>query len=244
MLEDDAEPCFAARGGLHRGRARLGVLRDILVQLLEIGEGLILAHDLHEGGKRGIGRARGIRIGNLDLALQRRVEQILPALRRRDALLREYVLVVAPAERPGIDADRVVAGHFGLLHRPVPQLVEHGRLVLRGQSVGGGLKVRVAGTCPPQVGLRVARLGADLGIGLARRQPDHVHADIGVGLLEFLDKPLADDDIGRADEVQFGRQGSRRNECGSAREGDHQSLHAFLPTCSGWSDALHTCASG
>ncbi len=153
-------------------------MRDIGVELLQIVDRLILAHDLHERRQRRIGGARRIRIGDLDFALQLRRQQIGPALRLLVALGLEDFSVVAPAQRAGINADSPVTGAFRLFYGPVLQLIQHRRFVFERQVLGCRLHVRIAGAGPPDVGLRVAGFRAHLGIGLARRQAHHIDLDV------------------------------------------------------------------
>ena len=167
MHEDDTDRRFAACSGLYWGRAGLGILRNIGVELLQIVVSLVFTHDLDQRGERRIGGAGRVRIGDLDFALEGRVEKICPALRLLEALGLENLGIVAPTERAGIDTDRLVAGTFGLLLGPILQLVKHGRLVFLRQVLGCRLQMRVAGPGPPDIGLRVACFCANLGIGLA-----------------------------------------------------------------------------
>ncbi|MNT43271.1 hypothetical protein D3C72_1797320 [compost metagenome] len=73
--------------------------------------------------------------------------------------------------------------------------------------------MRVAGACPPDIGLGVARLGANLGIGLASRQANHVDLDPAF-LLEIGGHLLANDDVCRANQIETAcRLRLRRREC-------------------------------
>src|SRR3546814_6964598 len=88
--------------------------------------------------------------------------------------------------------------------------------------------MRVARAGPPDVGLRVAGFGAHLGIGLAGRQAYHIHRDVTVRLLEISLHLLADDDIRRADEIEFAGR-LRRERCkhrsGEEHEGTSLRFH-------------------
>ena len=144
---------------------------------------LLLAHQLHDRREHRVGGAGGVRVGDLDLALELGLDQVGPAFRLGQVLLGEQLLVVAEAERAGIDADGAVVRRLGLLDRPVVQLAQHRRPVFLGQAFLGGLQVRVAGAGPPDVALGVGGLGLHLGVGLAGALARHVDGDAGL-LLE------------------------------------------------------------
>ena len=131
--EDDADRRLAEAGGLDRRRAGLGVLVDVGVEGLEVGEGLLLAHELHERREHGVGGARGVGVRDLDLALVLGLDEVGPALGLGQAGLGEQVRVVAEAEGAGIDADGALAAGFGLPDRPVVEFAREGALVDFGQ---------------------------------------------------------------------------------------------------------------
>jgi hypothetical protein len=166
--EADADQGLAPRGRLDRRHARLRVLVDVGVQLLEILERLRLAHHLHEGGDGGVGRAGGRRVGHLDLALEDRLEKVGPAARRRHALLAEQLDVEAEAEGPGVDTHRPVAGLLGLPDGPRVELPEVRRLVDGRQALLGRLQMGITGPAEPDVCSGVRRLGLELREHLAR----------------------------------------------------------------------------
>ena len=116
--EADRDRGLAARHRLDRPGARARVLADVPVQALQVLEGLVLAHQLHQRRDHRVGGAARRRVRDLDLALVLGLEQVGPALRHGELLLREQLGVVAEAERPGIDADGLVARLLGLLLRP------------------------------------------------------------------------------------------------------------------------------
>jgi hypothetical protein len=92
------------------------------MQALQVLEGLVLAHQLHERRDHRVRGAARRRIGDLDLALVLGLEQVGPGPRHRHLLLREELGVVAEAERPGVDADGLVSRLLRLLLRPLVQL--------------------------------------------------------------------------------------------------------------------------
>ncbi len=183
----------------------------------------VLAHHLHQAGEDGVAGAARARMRGLDLALVLRVDQVGPALRRRQVLLAQHVLVPAEADRAGVEAADQVAAHGVLPHRPAVQVVEIGRPVGLEQADLGGLEERIAGAAPPQVGLRVGRLGADLRQRLAGGLAHLLHLDAGLRL-ELLGGELAPALVGRADRGEL--LALRRGAVGQAdakRQGSEQS---------------------
>src|SRR3546814_7311046 len=83
----------------------------------------------------GVGDARRVLVGDLDLALVGGVGEIGPALRHRHVLLLQQFLVVAESEGARVDADGLVARRFGLALRPGQQLSQHRRLVFLGEAL-------------------------------------------------------------------------------------------------------------
>ena len=208
--------------GLRGAAAR--VLADVLVQALHVFEDLVLAHQLHQGSHHGVGGAAARRIGHLDLALVFGLQQVGPALRHGQLLLRQQLGVVAEAQRPGVDAHRLVAGLRRLRLSPREQLRQRRRLVFDAQAHLGGLQVRVAGAAEPDIGLRVGLLGDQLRQRLARALQRHVDLDAG-GLGEHRLDHVAPLGLHRADDVQLAgvlgmcgtgaqRGGGQRNEVG------------------------------
>ncbi len=231
MHEDDAECRLATRCRLHRRGSGLGILRDVGVELLQIIDRLVFAHDLHERGKRRIGCARRVGIGDLDFALQFRCQQIGPALRLLVTLGFEDFGVVTPAQRAGINADGSVTGAFRLFDSPVLQLIQHRRLVFERQVFGGRLHVRIAGAGPPDIGLRVAGFRTHLGISFAGRQANHIDLDV-MRLFEIALHLFADDDIGRAYQVKLARRLHRCGaECRTGKKqcGKYRQSHGYPP---------------
>ncbi len=170
---------------------------------------------------------------SFDLALVARVEQVLPASRSGQLLALEHFLVPAEADRAGVEAAHVVLAHRVLPHRPAVQVGEVIGAVGVQQPQFRRLVVRIARAAPPDVGLRVGRLGAQLRQGLARGLAglQHLHAG-GPG--EFLRGQLAPRLVGAADRVDGARLGVQRTGNRGEREGHgredlHGHLHAPLP---------------
>ena len=137
------------------------------MQRPEVVEGLFFAHHLHQRGKHGVRRARRVGIGDLHLALEFWLDQVLPAARSAQPLLFEQFLVVAIAQGARIDAYSAVFGGRGLTVRPIKQLVAGLRHIGLGQAFFSGLQVRVTGAAPPDVAFGIGGLGLDLGVGFA-----------------------------------------------------------------------------
>ncbi|MNV26932.1 hypothetical protein D3C71_1180630 [compost metagenome] len=158
---------LAPGGRLDGRRARAGVGADVGVQGLEVFKRLFLAHDLHQRGDHGVGRATRCRVGHLHLALELGPEQVGPRLRGVELALGQQLLVVAKAQRAQVHAHRAVLGIRRLLLRPGVQLRQLGRFVFEREALLGRLQVRVACAAKPDVGLGVGALGVELRQGLA-----------------------------------------------------------------------------
>ena len=63
----------------------LRVLVDVLVELLQVVETLVLAHDLDHRREHRVRRPRGVRVRDLDLVLELGLQEVRPALRARAA---------------------------------------------------------------------------------------------------------------------------------------------------------------
>ena len=66
---------------------------------------------------------------------------------------------------------------------PVAQLRQHRQFVGGGDTLVGGLQVRIAGAAEPDVAVRVVLLGPHTGIDLAGTHPGHVDLDAGLLLV-------------------------------------------------------------
>ena len=97
-------------------------------------------------------------------------------------LLLQHVGVEAEADGAGVEAADQVAAHRVLAHRPVVQVVDVGRPVGVEQALLGRLQERIAGAAPPDVGLRVGGLGAELRDDLAGALVRLQDLDAGLGL--------------------------------------------------------------
>src|SRR5690606_16386554 len=93
--------------GLVGGVARAGVLLNVLVELLQVGKGLVFAPELNQSGDEVIGCTGGTGVGHLDFTLQLRPEQILPGGWRLDAELSQTLVVGDKAQGTNIQADPV-----------------------------------------------------------------------------------------------------------------------------------------
>jgi hypothetical protein len=153
-----------------------------LVQLLEVVEALLLAHQLDDRGEQRVGGAGGVRVGDLDLILELRIEKVGPAFRLGELLAGDLLGVEPVAERARIDADGAALRLLPLPHRPVVELGEPRRCVFVGEALLGGLHVRIASAAPPDVGAGIGGLGLDLGVDLARALAGHRHLDAGLAL--------------------------------------------------------------
>jgi hypothetical protein len=179
---------------------------DVPVQRLQVLEGLVLAHHLHQRGDHGVGGAAGRGVGHLDVALVLGLEQVGPGLGHGQLLLGQQLGVVAEAQRARVDADRLVARLPGLLLRPRMQLRQRGRLVFEREALLGRLQVRVAGAAEPDVGLGVVLLGDELGQRLARALERHV--DLGArGARVHGGDHVAPLGLHRADDVDLALRG-------------------------------------
>ncbi|MNS64766.1 hypothetical protein D3C72_979050 [compost metagenome] len=226
MHEADGDRGFAARHRLDRAGARAGVLAHVLVQRLEVVEGLVLAHELHQRGDHGVGRAARCGVGHLDVALVLGLEQVGPGLGHGQLLLGEQLGVVAEAQRARVDAHGLVARLLGLLLGPGMQLRERGRLVFEREPLLGRLQVRVARAAEPDVGLGVVLLGDELGQRLARALERHVDAHARGAGVDGGDHvaPLG---LHRADDVDgLRRRGGRQTQQRGCRE---KLLHWYSP---------------
>src|SRR5690606_7106975 len=89
----DAYSHLTQTNGLVGGVARAGVLLNVLVELLQVGKGLVFAPELNQSGDEVIGCTGGTGVGHLDFTLQLRPEQILPGGWRLDAELSQTLVV-------------------------------------------------------------------------------------------------------------------------------------------------------
>ncbi len=200
VAEDHAHRDLTTAGHLARGRSALGVLQDVVVQLGEVVEGLLLVHPVehHLRPHRGVGRSRRGRVGDGDVLLQLRVEQVRPGGGRLHAELLEDVLVGAEAERPDVGPGPGAVGSLVLLG----DLRGVGRDVLLGEP---GLRrgdVAVGGTAVEDVELGLALGGVEAGHTLARAHPHVGRLDPGAlgergghGLALLLLRRAGDHDV-------------------------------------------------
>jgi len=136
------------------------------MELLQVVEALVLAHELHHRRQEGVRGAGRVRVRHLHLVLEPRVEEVRPALGLGQSPFGEELRVEAEPERAGVDADGPVLRLLGLAHGPLVELHELRRLVLECQPLLRRLEVWVAGAAPPDVTLRVRGLGLDLRVVL------------------------------------------------------------------------------
>ena len=263
MHETDGHARFATPHVFAGRHARVRILADVLAHLRQEIEGLVFTEQLHHGGQRVIRGARGIRVGHLDLALVGGLDEVFPALGRRQVFLLQHVFVIGQAQDADVDADGAVLGRLGLLHGPRLQLGQGGRFVFFRVTLGGGLQVRIARAAPPDVRFRVRRFGADLRVGFPRALPDHRHLDLAFRLEAGLHQ-LAPFHVGRTQHGQALLGGHGRHRHGQAYSNHNIAhLHRLTPSLLFWgtSDgtailrchcpgmcffaactALHTCA--
>ena len=136
----------------------------------QIGEGRLLAHQLHQRREHGVGGAGGVRVRHLHLAAEFRLDQVGPAARRRRCGGDQLRLLKPIAERAGIDADGAEPAS-GAPGAP-PSRAARASAGERYSAVSfssRGLHVRVARAAPPDVAARVGGLGADLRSASRRR---------------------------------------------------------------------------
>ncbi len=191
------------------------------MQREQVLERLVLAEHLHECGDRGVRRPRGVRVRHLHLARELGLDQVLPARRRCDLLLGEQLGVVADAEHAEVDADRPVLRLLRLPLRPWIELREQRRLVLLGQTLLGGLQVRVARAAEPHVELGIGLLGGELRDrfpGALRRDRD---ADAGIPL-ELGGDRVAPFALRAADDVELLLGAGLRRRAETQRERDRR----------------------
>ena len=230
MHEADGHARFAAAHVLARRHARVRILADVLAHFRQEIEGFLFAEQLHHGGQRVVGGPRGIRVGHLDLALVGGLDEVFPALGRRQVFLLQHVFVVGQAQDADVDADGAVLGRLGLLERPRLQLGQGGRLVFFRIAFGGRLQVGVARAAPPDVRFRVRRFGADLRVGFPRALPDHRHLDLAFRLEAVLHQ-LAPFHVGRAQHGQAFLGGHGRHRQGQAYSNRNIAhLHRLTPS--------------
>ncbi len=209
---------------LHRGHgadARTCVGVHVGVQRAQVAEGLVLAEDLHDRRQHEVRGARAVGVAEHDLVAIDRIDEILPAPRDRQLLLRHELGVVAEREDAAVDAGDAIARDLADAPRPVVQLRDVRRGIRLEQIFLGGLQERVRRTGPPHVAARIGTFRLDLRKQLARRLLHHRHVRSGLPL-EADGHALAPCRVGRAAvQVELPlRQG---------RPAGHEQQHATKP---------------
>lgn len=160
----------------------MGVLADVLVQLVHVGPALWFAEGLQPGADVEVAGAGRRRVGHDDLALVHRVGQVFPFGRLGQALLLGLDGVEADGRGPYVHADP--GRRVGGVAVVGADLVQVGRgvgfehaLLLEHRQAG-------AGQAPDHVGLRAILLGQQLGGDDAGGVAHPLDLDIRVLLLE------------------------------------------------------------
>ncbi len=196
---------LAGGGQLARLGAGVGVLADVLVQLVHVGPALGLAEGLQPGADVEVAGAGRSRVRHDDLALVHRVGQVFPFGRLGQALLLGLDGVEADGRSPHVHADpgrwvggvAVVGADLVQVGRGVgfehALLLEHSqarasqapdnvclRTILLGQQLGGDNTGGVA--YPLDLDIRVQLFEGALVGGQLFHFEGGVHGQLGVGL--------------------------------------------------------------